>query len=192
MASTALMTARIARWHLHWSIGSQTVFGFSASVAELLSYTFILLLIAYDIWATRRIHRATVWAGAFLIGFQQLALHFGRMSVWHAFAGGCNLSASLFIWKAAEGGCVSRENDGGASLCAPLFAVPGRMASLSFGWELRLNPTFQCAATVPSHPGLIWANSSATRLICAAGRFVPFDHLLNPSSMVMWLLQRLW
>jgi hypothetical protein len=86
VASTALMTAPIARWHLHWSIGSQRVFGVSAPVAELLSYTFILLLIAYDLWATRRIHRATVWAGAFLIGFQQVAVHFGRTSVWHAFA----------------------------------------------------------------------------------------------------------
>jgi hypothetical protein len=27
------------------------------------------------------------WAGAFLIGFQQFALHFGRTSLWYAFAG---------------------------------------------------------------------------------------------------------
>lgn len=87
VASTALMTAPIARWHLHWSIGSQRVFGVSAPVAELISYTFILLLIAYDFWATRRIHRATLWAGTFLIGLQQFAPHFGRTSVWHAFAG---------------------------------------------------------------------------------------------------------
>jgi hypothetical protein len=87
VASASLMTAPIARWHLHWSIGRQRVFGVSAPVAEILSYTFILLLIAYDIWATRRIHRATVWAGAFLIGFQQIALLFGRTSIWHAFAG---------------------------------------------------------------------------------------------------------
>lgn len=86
VASTALMTAPIARWHLHWSIGSQRVFGVSAPVAELLSYTFILVLIAYDLWATRRIHRATLWAGAFLIGFQEFALAFGRTSIWHAFA----------------------------------------------------------------------------------------------------------
>lgn len=87
VASSALMTAPIARWHLHWSIGKQRVFGVSAPVAELLSYTFILLLIAYDLWATRRIHRATLWAGAFLIGFQQLAGYFGSTSAWHTFAG---------------------------------------------------------------------------------------------------------
>ena len=87
VASTALMTAPIARWHLHWSIGSQRVFGISPPVAERLSYIFILLLIAYDIWGTRRVNRATIWAGTFLIGVQQLAHHFGKTSVWHAFAG---------------------------------------------------------------------------------------------------------
>lgn len=87
VAPTALMTAPIARWHLHWSIGRQRVFGVSAPVAEGLSYTFILLLVAYDIWVTRRIHRATIWAGALLIGLQQFALLFGKTGVWHAFAG---------------------------------------------------------------------------------------------------------
>ena len=85
VASTALMAAPIARGHLHWSLGTRK-FGFSPSMAECLSYFFILLLIAYDFWAYRRIHRATVWAGAFLITLQQLALHFGRTSIWHAFA----------------------------------------------------------------------------------------------------------
>jgi hypothetical protein len=86
VASTALLTAPIARWHLHWSIGRQRVFGVRHPAAELISYTFILFLIAYDIWATRRIHRATVWAGAFLIGLQLIAPFFGRTAVWHAFA----------------------------------------------------------------------------------------------------------
>lgn len=86
VASTALMAAPIARWHLHWSIGSERVFGVGGVVAERLSYIFVLLLIAYDFWASRRIHRATVWAGAFLILFQQFALLFGRTSIWHAFA----------------------------------------------------------------------------------------------------------
>jgi hypothetical protein len=86
VASTALMAAPIARWHLHGFLHTR-VFGFSAPVAVRLSYIFILLLVAYDLWATRRVQRATVWAGAFLITFQQIALIFGRTSVWHAFAG---------------------------------------------------------------------------------------------------------
>jgi len=86
VASTALMSAPIARWHLNGFLHTR-VFGFSAPVAERLSYTFILLLVAYDLLATRRVHRATVWAGVFLITFQQSALIVGRTSVWHAFAG---------------------------------------------------------------------------------------------------------
>lgn len=86
VASTALMSAPIARWHLHGFLHTR-VFGFSAPVAERLSYIFILLLVAYDLLTTRRVHRATVWAGVFLITFQQFALIFGRTSVWHAFAG---------------------------------------------------------------------------------------------------------
>jgi hypothetical protein len=85
VASTALMTAPIARWHLHQFLRTRE-FGVGAVMAERLSYIFILMLIAYDLWATRRVHRATLWAGAFLIGLQQFALHFGRTSLWYAFA----------------------------------------------------------------------------------------------------------
>lgn len=86
VASTALMAAPIARWHLHGFLHTRA-FGSSAPVAERLSYIFILLLVAYDLLATRRVHRATVWAGVFLITIQQSALIFGRTSIWHAFAG---------------------------------------------------------------------------------------------------------
>lgn len=80
VASTALMTAPIARLHF-------AVVHFRPSAAERFSYIFIVLLIAYDLWATRRIHRATIWAGAFLVMIQQCAFYFGKTSVWHAFAG---------------------------------------------------------------------------------------------------------
>jgi hypothetical protein len=86
VASTALMAAPIARWHLHGFLRTRA-FGVSATRAELLSYIFILLLVAYDLRVTRRVHHATVWAGTFLIVFQQTALYFGRTWVWHAFAG---------------------------------------------------------------------------------------------------------
>ena len=86
VASTALMTAPIARWHLHEFLRTRA-FGVAATTAEWLSYIFILLLIAYDLWATRRVHRATAWAGTFLFTFQHLALYVGGTSVWHAFAG---------------------------------------------------------------------------------------------------------
>ena len=80
VASTALMTAPIARWHFE-------MVHFRPSAAERFSYIFLLLLAAYDLWATRRLHRGTVWGGAFLIAVQQFALIFGTTSVWRAFAG---------------------------------------------------------------------------------------------------------
>jgi hypothetical protein len=85
VASTALMAAPIARWHLHGFLQTRA-FGMSATMAERLSYIFILLLIVYDLCATRRVHRATVWAGAFLVIFQQSAFYFGRTWIWHTFA----------------------------------------------------------------------------------------------------------
>ncbi len=86
VASTALMAAPIARWHLHGFLQTRA-FGMSAIIGERLSYIFILLLMAYDLWATRRVHRATVMGGAFLIIFQQSAFYFGRTWIWHSFAG---------------------------------------------------------------------------------------------------------
>jgi hypothetical protein len=86
MGSTALMAAPIARWHLHGFLHTRA-FGMSAIMGERLSYIFILLLMVYDLSTTRRVHRSTVWAGAFLIIFQQSAFYFGRTWIWHAFAG---------------------------------------------------------------------------------------------------------
>jgi hypothetical protein len=55
--------------------------------AECFSYVFILLLIAYDFWTTRRIHRASIWGSAFLVALQQFALQFGKTAASHSFAG---------------------------------------------------------------------------------------------------------
>jgi hypothetical protein len=44
------------------------------------------MLVAYDLWSTRKIHRATLWAGAFLIFVQQIRLPIGKTAAWHALA----------------------------------------------------------------------------------------------------------
>ena len=80
VGTTALLIAAIARWP----------FGFvyrNAPVAALLSYGFLIILVAYDLWSTRKVHRATIWAGAFLIFVQQIRLPLGKTAAWHAFAG---------------------------------------------------------------------------------------------------------
>jgi len=79
VATIALMIAAIARWPL-------AIVHRNAGKAALLSYIFLLLMMAYDFWSTRKIHRATLWAGAFLIFIQQVRIPIGKTVVWHQFA----------------------------------------------------------------------------------------------------------
>jgi hypothetical protein len=80
VATTALLIAAIARWPLGFVFRN-------APVAALLSYGFLAILVGYDLWSTRTVHRATIWAGAFLIFVQQIRLPIGKTVAWHAFAG---------------------------------------------------------------------------------------------------------
>jgi FtsH-binding integral membrane protein len=58
----------------------------NAAHAGMVSYLFLLLLVAYDLWSTRKIHRATMWAGAFMIFVYQIRVPIGKTQAWHAFA----------------------------------------------------------------------------------------------------------
>ena len=78
VATTALMIAAIARWPI-WSYRDPIR-------ATFVSYVFLLLLVAYDLWSTRKLHRATIWASAFLIFIQQIRIPIGKTAAWHAFA----------------------------------------------------------------------------------------------------------
>lgn len=46
---------------------------------------FVLLIVAYDLWSTRRVHRATLWAGALVVIVPQLLVPLGSTASWHAF-----------------------------------------------------------------------------------------------------------
>lgn len=77
IATIGLSIAAIARWPIvHRTPGR----------AALLSYIFLALLVAYDLWSTRKVQRATLWAGGFLIFVQQIRPFIGRSAVWHSFA----------------------------------------------------------------------------------------------------------
>lgn len=78
VATVALMIAAIARWPI---LGQR-----NPVRAALLSYVFLLLLAAYDLWSTHKLHRATIWASAFLIFVQQIRIPIGHTAAWHAFA----------------------------------------------------------------------------------------------------------
>jgi hypothetical protein len=80
LARNALLIAAIARWPL-------TLVHRNSITAGRVSYVFLLMLVLYDLWSRRKLHRATTWAGAFLVAVQQLAIPIGRSARWHAFAG---------------------------------------------------------------------------------------------------------
>lgn len=79
IATVGVLIAAIARFPLRWLFHN-------AAHAAIASYVFLLLLAAYDVWSTRKLHRATLWAGTFLILVQQIRLPIGKTAAWHALA----------------------------------------------------------------------------------------------------------
>jgi FtsH-binding integral membrane protein len=79
IATSALMIAAVARIPLPNSFRS-------LFIATLLSEIFLLVLVVYDLWSTHKVHRATLWAGGFLIFVQQIRLPISKTAVWHVFA----------------------------------------------------------------------------------------------------------
>ena len=80
IATTGLMIAAIARWP--WAfVHRQNL------KAALIVYSYLLILVAYDLWSTHKVHRATLWGSAFLIFVYQIRLVIGKTGAWLAFAG---------------------------------------------------------------------------------------------------------
>ena len=79
IATVGVLIAAIARFPVRWLFHN-------AAHAAIASYAFLLLLVGYDLWSTRKVHRATRWAGAFLIFVQQIRLPIGKTAAWHSFA----------------------------------------------------------------------------------------------------------
>ena len=80
VATTALAVAAVVRWPLAF-IQNNPIW-----VAELCTYGFLLLLAGYDLWSTGKVHRATIWASAFLILVQRVRGPLGATAAWHSFA----------------------------------------------------------------------------------------------------------
>jgi FtsH-binding integral membrane protein len=79
IATTALLIAAFGRWPIDVVRGNP-------AMAGLCSYVFLLFLAAYDLWSSRKVQRATLWASAFLIFVQQIRIPIGKSAAWHAFA----------------------------------------------------------------------------------------------------------
>jgi hypothetical protein len=78
LSSAALLPAAVARIPLSFieTGGPPVFFG--------LTDLFILAVAFYDLTTTRRVHPATLWAGAIIIFMQPLSLIVGATPAWHA------------------------------------------------------------------------------------------------------------
>jgi hypothetical protein len=79
IATMSLLIAAVARWPV-------ALISRNPLRATLVTYIFLVALILYDLWSTRKIHRATLYAGFFLVFIQQIRFPIAGTAAWHAFA----------------------------------------------------------------------------------------------------------
>jgi hypothetical protein len=79
IATITLMEAAINRWPF-------AIIERAPIMIDVFAYTFLVLLVAYDLWSTGKVHRATIWGGLFLVVVQQLELPIGSTASWQNFA----------------------------------------------------------------------------------------------------------
>ncbi len=79
IATITLLDAAFVRWPI-------PVAWWDLRVAQTCCYPLLLLLIGYDLWSTRRVHRATLWACVFLVVSQQMRIPISRTAPWQGFA----------------------------------------------------------------------------------------------------------
>ena len=79
IGTAALLIAAVSRWPFA-AVNNNLL------VATFISDSFVLLVAAYDLFSTGKLHRATIWAGAFLIVAQQIRFIIAQTTAWHAFA----------------------------------------------------------------------------------------------------------
>lgn len=77
IATIAISDAAIARWPVAFVHNGAYLY---------VQIAFLLLLAAYDLWSTRKLQRATLWAGAFLILMELMRDPIGHTNAWHLFA----------------------------------------------------------------------------------------------------------
>jgi len=79
IATAGITRAALVRWHVPILFQHQ-------HAAYTATYVFLVLLAAYDLWSTHKIHRATIWGSVFLILMGQIGRFIGPTAPWHAFA----------------------------------------------------------------------------------------------------------
>jgi hypothetical protein len=79
IATISLMEAAINRWPF-------PIFQRSPLIIDVVAYSFLVLLVAYDLWSTHKVNRVTILGGLFLVVIQELELPIGSTAVWQSFA----------------------------------------------------------------------------------------------------------
>ena len=79
LATLVIGEAGIFRWPAHW------IHEISHGVT-MVTYFFLLLIVAYDFLSRRQIHPATLWGGLFLICYEETQSVIGHSQAWHSVA----------------------------------------------------------------------------------------------------------
>ena len=87
IADIAPMFAPLIRWPI-------ALLYHNIPAAARASYFFLLPIVLYDLWSTRRIHCVTLWSSAFLIFVCEVGLPVANTMAWHAFAAWIRSKAS--------------------------------------------------------------------------------------------------
>jgi hypothetical protein len=93
LATIALIIAAVSRWP--FAFIQETPYW----VTQVCADTFLVPLVAYDLWSCGKLHRATIWGGALIAGVGQARLYLGHTAPWQAFA-----TRALNLARAIQGG----------------------------------------------------------------------------------------
>lgn len=74
LATIGLLDAAFCRWPF-------ALFRANVPMTFLFLYVFILILAAYDMWSVRRVHRATLWGGIFVIFMHEISSRSAKRSL---------------------------------------------------------------------------------------------------------------
>ena len=91
LATLVVGEAGTARWPARW------IHEMSHGIS-IVTYTFLLLIVVYDLHSRRKIHPATLWGGLFLVFYEETQGLIGHSQTWQSIA-----SWMLHFWSKAGG-----------------------------------------------------------------------------------------
>jgi hypothetical protein len=79
IATVGLLDAAVARWPFHITQTNHLVF-------NLANFAVLIFLIAYDLWSTHKVYRATVFGSLFVVILENIKVPIGMTHAWIRFA----------------------------------------------------------------------------------------------------------